>query len=145
MKINKDILKDDLKYAVPVIGGIVFMCVILNIIFGTVCPLRIIAGIPCPGCGVTRAFGKVLHLDLVGATRMHAFWIPILILAVWFGIVRYFVTDKEKQSRQKKILHIVTVVVAVLAIVYYIYRMIAVFPGPAPMEDDHMWFRFIHR
>ena len=39
-------------------------------------------GIPCPGCGMTRAWDAFLHLDLANAFRHHAmFWsMPLIAL-----------------------------------------------------------------
>ena len=34
------------------------------------CPLRRIAGLPCPSCGMTRAFVRVTHGDLAGALKV---------------------------------------------------------------------------
>ena len=31
------------------------------------CPIRYITGIPCPGCGMSRALGCLLRLDLSGS------------------------------------------------------------------------------
>ena len=44
------------------------------------CVIRSLAGIPCPGCGLTRAWLAVLRLDLSAAFSLHPmFWcIPIL-------------------------------------------------------------------
>jgi hypothetical protein len=38
-----------------------------------VCPSRLVTGIPCPGCGLTRAFAALGHGDPAGAFRCHPF------------------------------------------------------------------------
>ena len=42
--------------------------------------------IPCPGCGMTRAFTSLLNFDILGAFGHHLmFWsVPILYLYFWF-------------------------------------------------------------
>lgn len=42
--------------------------------------------IPCPGCGMTRAFMSLINFDLIGAFNNHLmFWsVPILYLYFWF-------------------------------------------------------------
>lgn len=52
------------------------------------CPIRWLTGIPCPGCGLSRAYLALLRGDLAGAFAFHPlFWaVPVLILAVlWRG------------------------------------------------------------
>ena len=42
------------------------------------CPFKLIFGIDCPGCGMTRALISVLHLDFIAAFSYHQlFFIPI--------------------------------------------------------------------
>ena len=50
------------------------------------CLLRWLTGIPCPGCGMTRAWLCALRLDLAGALGYHPmFWsIPILLLFIFY-------------------------------------------------------------
>jgi|GEM_PF-359719 hypothetical protein len=47
---------------------------------GIGCPLRFLTGIPCPGCGMTRAWLAILHLDVAGAAAWHPlFWaLPLI-------------------------------------------------------------------
>lgn len=40
------------------------------------CPILWLTGVPCPGCGMTRACGALLHLDIAGAFYYHPlFWL----------------------------------------------------------------------
>ena len=43
----------------------------------TLCAVRAATGVPCPGCGLTRAFVATAHGDLVGAFGFHPFG-PVL-------------------------------------------------------------------
>lgn len=49
------------------------------------CPILFVTGIPCPGCGLTRAWLAALRLDFAAAFAYHPmFWaIPILYLCLW--------------------------------------------------------------
>lgn len=50
---------------------------------GITCPIRYIAGISCPGCGMSRAWLALLRLDLAGAFAFHPlFWLPPLAAAL---------------------------------------------------------------
>ena len=54
--------------------------------FGIYCLFKRFFGIPCPGCGMTRAYLALLRLDIRGAFEMHPmFWsVPILLLFYLF-------------------------------------------------------------
>lgn len=39
----------------------------------TLCVFRITLGLPCPGCGLTRAASHLLHGDLAASIRLHPF------------------------------------------------------------------------
>jgi hypothetical protein len=46
------------------------------------CPFRLVTGWQCPGCGSTRAFHQLLHLDLLAAFKLN----PLMVLTVPFII-----------------------------------------------------------
>ena len=54
--------------------------------FGIYCLFKKLLGIPCPGCGMTRAYLALLRLDIRGAFEMHPmFWsVPILLVFYLF-------------------------------------------------------------
>ena len=54
----------------------------INCLMPFTCPIRAVIGIPCPGCGLTRAWLAALRLDVSAAFAYHAmFWsIPLLYL-----------------------------------------------------------------
>ena len=47
----------------------------------TLCPFALITGMACPGCGMTRALGRLLRGDLAGAMSFH----PLILLVVVLG------------------------------------------------------------
>lgn len=139
-------IKSDIKQiAIPIIAISLYITV-GNLIFGKICPLRMLLGIPCPGCGTTRAFWLLLQGKIVEATVSNPIWIPIVVLGAVFLINRYFVTSENVSKKIMHILKIVLAVVIALCIAYYVYRMIYWFPDRAPMvyDPDNMLQRFIH-
>lgn len=64
------------------------LCAALVAVFalsGIGCPFYRIFGIPCPGCGMTRAFLACLRLDFAAAWRYHpmVFSLPYLLALFW--------------------------------------------------------------
>ena len=53
---------------------------------GWPCPLKTALGIPCPGCGLTRASVALLRGEFATAFRVHAF-APVLLLGVLAFVV----------------------------------------------------------
>lgn len=91
------------------------------------CPVYFVFGIPCPGCGMTRACFSVLSGQLAQAFQWNPLW-PVLppflvLLAVKDG--RIF--------RSKRINTSVYAVVFALTAGVYALRMILLFPHSAPM------------
>lgn len=132
-RVNLTLLKQDMKTAIPTGVLLALYIGIANMIFGRICPARFLFGIPCPGCGITRTFLLLAQGKLIQASKMHIFWIPMVVLVIAFLIVRYLVFDKEKNILYMKIIKKITYVMLVLSIVYYLYRMIVYFPNQEPM------------
>lgn len=129
LKIGKEIFLNDMKHAKWAILLVFAYFVLLRKLFVTTCPVVLITGLPCPGCGMTRAFFLFLHLDFSGAWKMHPFIYPFLIFASWFGIRRYIygVGDTEKVWK-------IAATIGILMILFYIWRMLRYFPGNPPMS-----------
>jgi hypothetical protein len=49
----------------------------------TICPLRAIFGLDCPGCGGTRMFYCLLHLNFSGAVHYNAVALAAMPLFAW--------------------------------------------------------------
>jgi len=47
------------------------------------CPVKLLLGFPCPGCGVTRATFSLLQLDVAAALRHHPLVWLITPLVLW--------------------------------------------------------------
>ena len=62
---------------------------------GYVCPFRVLTRLPCPGCGMTRAWLSLLHGDLSAAFRFHPFFWAVPVLLV------FLLTDGRPTGRPK--------------------------------------------
>lgn len=60
------------------VGYLLFVFLMYNL--GVRCLFRMGLGIPCPGCGMTRALVSLLRLDLPGAFDYHpmVFFLPLM-------------------------------------------------------------------
>ena len=68
---------------------IAFLAVyILMMLFNTTCIIKFIFGIPCPGCGLTRAWISVFRLDFSSAFEFHPlFWaVPIVFYYIIYDL-----------------------------------------------------------
>ena len=48
-----------------------FVVLLLAVALFWKCPAKLFLGIPCPGCGLTRAYFSALRLDFAAAFRYH--------------------------------------------------------------------------
>jgi Protein of unknown function (DUF2752) len=46
----------------------------------SLCPVAVFTGVPCPGCGMTRAFSHLVNGDLSSALDFHPLVIPIVVI-----------------------------------------------------------------
>ena len=63
---------------IPILLGILF--IILDIIY--VCPFNYYFHIPCPGCGMTRAFKLILQGNILESLRYNLLAIPLFIFII---------------------------------------------------------------
>ena len=101
-------------FLVVFVAAVVFM-------FDYHCPFKAIFSLPCPGCGMTRAFLALLQGHLVLSLRWHAMLIPSLI-CLGLSLILWF---KKKDSWKNVILY----TWVFLMIAYWIWRLFFVFPN----------------
>ena len=96
------------------------------------CPMVLLTGFPCPGCGLTRAGFRVLRLDFAGAWRIHPFIFAVILLAVEVGIERYV-----HKSRRMTVTKWCGIVIIIGMVIFYIWRLYIFFPEVPPMTYYH--------
>lgn len=94
------------------IGGVLVLYAYLNL----GCLFRMITGIPCPTCGMTRSLNLLLMGDFGGYLRYHPLAIPLLIAAL-LGIHRHSLPRWERG------IWWILVVVGLVTILFYLYRL----------------------
>ena len=64
-------------------GGLLYGLLAMSGIFSFPCPLKLITGLDCPACGITRAALAVLRLDFQAAFSLNMLWLPIFLYLAW--------------------------------------------------------------
>ena len=103
----------------------------LFLLFGYHCPFYAFVGIPCPACGLTRAFLLALQGNFLLAFAMHPFFYVLsgYLLAVFY---QRFVRRQALTLIASQLL-----LLAFALVVIYLIRMAAFFPHHAPMVPNY--------
>lgn len=81
---------------------------------GIGCPIKFLTGISCGGCGMTRAWYSVLHLEFSEAFGYHPlFWTVPLAAVIYFF----------KEHIDRRIFNAIVIILIILFVVVYLYRM----------------------
>lgn len=96
-------------------AAVVIVLYIVFAVTGIGCPIKFITGISCAGCGMTRAWLAVLHLDFEAAFYYHPLFWTIPPAAAVFLLKQHF---------SKKMLSILLFLFVALFAIVYLYRMI---------------------
>ncbi|MCH5249496.1 MAG: DUF2752 domain-containing protein [Lachnospiraceae bacterium] len=98
----------------------------VNLIFHNFCPMVIVSGLPCPGCGLTRSIVYLITGRLSQSLYINPMGIPIACILIYFFWNRYII------GRKAKGMTVLITCVTILLLVIYIYRMFMLFPNRVP-------------
>lgn len=118
-----------MKVIRKILVGLLILLGIL-LILDTGCVFYHMTGVPCPGCGMTRAYLAAMRLDFAEAFRMHPLWpvtVPLLAVSLWKN-------GRIFHSGKGNTLFYLFFLIAYLGT--YLLRMIYLFPDTAPMLFD---------
>lgn len=127
MKKRFNILVNDIKSIW--IGGLFYLLYLslTKILLDRYCPSVLIFGIPCPACGMTRAFVLLFKGKILDALNMHPLVLAVFFLFLAYILFRYILLLDTKS------LQALLVFLIISAFVVYIIRMILYFPTTPPM------------
>lgn len=117
----------DIKSLWIAILALLLYNVIARSVFHAFCPQLILTGVPCAGCGMTRAVFYILTGRFARGMQLNPaapFWIVFL---VWFLINRYLRGIRPKSTQ------LWLGIVCLATLVIYLYRMLNFFPGDPPL------------
>lgn len=106
----------------------VFVILTFLILTRFTCLIKFITGLPCPSCGMTRAYISLTHFNIKEAWNYH----PLF----WFSppIILFIIISKKPlfHSKTKQSIFLATVIIIIFSV--YVYRMIKLFPNIEPMD-----------
>lgn len=101
---------------------IIYIGMAVNAYFTTtLCLIRGSMGIPCPACGLTRAYKQLLSGNVVEAFNAHPLFLLPIIMLLLVLFKRLDIVLKYKY------------VILGLVLTVYLYRMVVYFPHTYPM------------
>ncbi len=112
-------------------GLVLFVILYLITIFFpiTLCPIRNIFGFPCFGCGLTRGFVAIIHLNFKAATKYHVLSIPLFVGILVYAIlcisdILFDRNDLEHISDRFRKKYMLIIYLIILAVSAYLNNLI---------------------
>jgi len=122
-RIQSDISQNRLALSI-----LVLYFLITGLLFGQVCPLKLVTGLPCPGCGLVRGCLSFLSFQFESGIRYNITAILWIAGILYLLICRYLLGKPCKGG-----LPLFTVI-GIFTIGVYIWRMLTEFPGMGAMS-----------
>ena len=119
--------------AVALLFGIAYFIFIKLTGWALPCPIRLVTGKYCPGCGSSRMMLALLRFDFEEAFRANRLLFFLLPLVLVYGLVkgiRYIKMGQEKQTLPEQI---AVFLVCVATVVFWVMRNMEQFAFLAPM------------
>lgn len=82
------------------------------------CPMKASTGIDCPGCGMQRAFIKLLEGDLQGSLQMNPSALPILFMLIFLMLHLKF-----QFKHGARIITVLFIISSTIIVVNYIVKL----------------------
>lgn len=124
-------IKADIKNNAVAFIVIFVVWATVSFVFHRFCPMVFLCGLPCPGCGMTRAFWSLVTLHPIRAFEYNPSY------PLWLGMMIAFVVQRYVRGGDVKKLQIPLFVVCLLTVLIYVWRMTHCFPGTEPMVYTH--------
>ncbi|MBD5457379.1 MAG: DUF2752 domain-containing protein [Lachnospiraceae bacterium] len=126
MKKVGECICQDIKNLWPAAAAVVIYTVLVKSIFHAFCPMVIVTGFPCPGCGMTRSLFFLATGKIGKSLWIHPMGIPIACLILYFLWNRYILGKNAKGIKAL----VITAIILLVAL--YVWRMFLFFPDRPP-------------
>ena len=114
------------KYRIFLISIVFLTLIIVLYIFKIdICVSKLVFGVPCPGCGMTRAYVSLLKLNIHDAFFYH----PLFFL---ISIILIVITRHKKINFSQQRIFLYSIVA--MFIIVWVIRMFMYFPNVEPMK-----------
>ena len=130
-------MEDIREYRAAAVTLFVYV-ILVNLLFHNFCPMVIVTGLPCPGCGLTRSIVYLLSGKIVQSVNINPMGIPIACIIIYFFFNRYILGKKAKGMT------VLITGVIIMLLLLYLWRMHIYFPNRAPYvyEKDNVLSRY---
>ncbi|MDO4285889.1 MAG: DUF2752 domain-containing protein [Eubacteriales bacterium] len=95
-------------------------------LYHATCPSVIVSGLPCPGCGLTRAVLLLLRGEWAASAAMNPMAVPVLLFA-GYCLIWHFVKGTRIPG-----FGVIVTALSLAAIAVFCYRMALYFPDRTP-------------
>lgn len=111
MKKYKEKLKKTVKkyYAVVLVTAAYIL--VSNALGIVICPFRRLTGLPCPACGITRAYICAFHLDFKSAFAYNPFFLVLPPLMFYFLLGEKPLFGSKKREKYISIIMLATLLI----------------------------------
>lgn len=120
-------IKQDMKSVSWLLLAVTLFMFVMNRVLGGICPIKLLTGIPCPGCGMTRALFYLFAGNWMLSFQMHPLAAVWVVFGLYLALMRYWYRKKPKGL----LLMLIILCTAMFGV--YLYRMLTIFPNLEPM------------
>lgn len=115
------------------LAGIIYVIFIKLTGWAIPCPIKLVTGKFCPGCGISRMLLAMLRLDFKGAyyaNRLLFFLLPVILVYALIKAIHFIKTGKNEQRLPE---HIAILIITILTIIFWVLRNTTAFSFLAPI------------
>ena len=119
--------KVSVRIAVVILTGLLYFVITSILGYGIPCPIRLITGLQCPGCGVSRMLSSIIKLNFTDAFDYHpVLFTSLPFLAIIFSdILWQYIYYGKYQLRKWE--NVIMIAIIVCLVAFCIIRNVIIF------------------